>query len=83
MVQPGVGCGGSQTSWVGGWVFPVAAFSLQKRRVRLGAQAGGARMGASRGGGVARGLGRVRLWPSCSGTGTVCVCGEQFMCACV
>ena len=59
---------------MGRWVFPGAASFLQKRRVRLGAQTGGARLGASRGGGLARGLVRVRLWPSCPRTGTVCVC---------
>lgn len=81
--------------WRGGWCslewgagvpdFLGAASFLQKRKVRLGAQTGGARMGASRGGGLARGLVRVRLWPSCPRTGTLCVCvlGERFMCTCV
>ena len=74
---------GSQTSWVGKWVFPGAASSLQKRTVRLGAQTGGARMGASRGGGLARGMVRVRLWPSCPRARTLCGCLEGAVPVCV
>lgn len=42
-------------------------------------------MGASRGGGLARGLVRVRLWPSCPRARTLCGCleGAVHVCVCV